>query len=119
MNQGLELLSSKPFTGEWAFQLGESGDSGLYMHNALDVWAQAGIVPFLMFVSIWLFTLAGLYVAFKRAPRIARETVPVLMFAALSWALSRNIGFVVLFFCLGYSAAAFGRVRAIRRRRVR
>lgn len=114
MEQGLKIIAAKPFTGEWAFQVGELKDAGLYVHNALNTWAQAGIIAFLLFILVWIFALRGLYRSWILLPRIAVEATPVLLFAALSWALARNSGNVVLFFCVGYAAAAFGRAAGIK-----
>lgn len=111
MEYGMALLISKPFTGEWAFQLSELKFAGYYVHNALDVWAQAGIIPFLIFLGIWGYLLIGLLNGLARWPRLAKEAIPVLIFAALSWSLSRNIGFVALFFCLGFASATLAQAR--------
>ncbi len=120
MDRGLMLITNRPFTGEWAFQLSDLKFSGYYMHNALDIWAQTGMIPFLLFLTMWATLLSALMTGLERWPRIAKETVPVLIFAALSWALSRNVGFVALFFCLGFSSAALAQARLghiVRRRR--
>ncbi len=120
MNKGLMLITNRPFTGEWAFQLSDLKYSGYYMHNALDIWAQTGLIPFLLFVAIWCTLLGALVTGLERWPRIAHETIPVLMFAALEWALSRNVSFVALFFCLGFASAALAQARLghiVRRRR--
>ena len=120
MNKGLMLITNRPFTGEWAFQLSDLKYSGYYMHNALDIWAQTGLIPFLLFVAIWCTLLGALVTGLERWPRIAHETIPVLMFAALEWALSRNVSFVALFFCLGFASAALAQARfghAVRRHR--
>ena len=37
MNKGLMLITNRPFTGEWAFQLSDLKYSSYYMHNALDI----------------------------------------------------------------------------------
>lgn len=111
MKYGQELLLAKPFTGEWAFQLTDLGYSGAYIHSALDIWAQTGIIPFLIFITIWASLLYSLFEGWKRWPQIAQEAAPVLLFAAMSWALSRNVGVVVLFFCLGYASATLAQAR--------
>ena len=111
MDYGMALLIGKPFTGEWAFQLSDLKFSGYYIHNALDIWAQTGLIPFLIFLGIWVFLLDALMTGLARWPRIAKETMPVLLFAALSWTLSRNITFVALFFCLGFASAALTQAR--------
>ena len=119
-DKGLMLITNRPFTGEWAFQLSDLKFAGFYMHNALDIWAQTGLIPFLLFMSIWATLLGALVTGLERWPRIARETVPALMFAAMSWALSRNVSFVALFFCLGFASAALAQARfghAVRRHR--
>ena len=120
MDKGLALITNRPFTGEWAFQLSDLKYSGYYMHNALDIWAQTGLIPFLLFLGMWGTLIAALITGLERWPRIAHETIPVLMFAALEWALSRNVSFVSLFFCLGFASAALAQARfgqAVRRHR--
>lgn len=123
MDYGMAILTSKPFTGEWAFQLSELKFSGYYIHNALDVWAQTGLIPFLIFMGIWAYLLIALINGLSLWPRIAKECLPVLTYAALSWTLARNIGFVALFFCVGFASASLAQARygdpARRRRRSR
>ncbi|MDO4905410.1 MAG: hypothetical protein Q4A16_07670 [Lautropia sp.] len=111
MDHGMALLISKPFTGEWGFQLGDLKFAGYYIHNALDVWAQAGLLPFLLFMGIWVYMSIALLNGLSRWPRLAKEVIPVLIFAALSWSLSRNIGFVALFFCMGFASATLAQAR--------
>ncbi len=111
MDYGLAVLGDKPFTGEWAFQLSDLKMAGAYMHNALDIWAQTGIVPFLLFLAVWALLLLALVQAWERWPRLAKEAIPVLVFAALSWILARNITNGVLFFCLGFASTTLAQAR--------
>lgn len=108
---GLAVLTDKPFTGEWAFQLSDLKMAGAYMHNALDIWVQAGIVPFLLFLAIWTVMLSVLAQSWSRWPELVKASIPVLIFLALSWALSRNISNSVLFFCFGFASAALAERR--------
>lgn len=120
LHHGMRVLTDRPFTGEWAFQLGEMKFAGLYIHNILDIWAQTGLVPFVIFLAIWGTLLAALMTGFERWPRIAKETAPVLVFVVLSWCLARNVTFVALFFCVGFASAALEQARfgqVVRRRR--
>lgn len=102
---GISTLKDNPFFGEWAFQLTDLKYAGAYIHSALDVWAQAGLIPFLLFLGIWATLLTSLLHVWRASPQLAREAGPVLMFAALSWVLSRNVTNAALFFCLGHAAA--------------
>lgn len=111
MNHGMNVLTSRPFTGEWAFQLGEMKFAGLYIHNILDIWAQTGLISFLLFLAIWGALLVALMTGFERWPRIAKETAPLLVFVVLSWCLARNVTFVALFFCVGFASAALEQAR--------
>lgn len=121
MDYGTALLISKPFTGEWAFQLSDLKFSGYYIHNALDIWAQTGLVPFLLFLGIWLFLFDAMITGLVRWPRVTKEVMPVLTFVAMSWVLSRNVTFVALFFGVGFASASLAMARfgdpARRRRR--
>ena len=105
MNFGISTLKDNPFFGEWAFQLTDLKFSGHYIHNALDIWAQAGIMPFLIFLGIWGTLLMSFLRVWPAFPALARTAAPVLAFSALSWILSRNVTNVALFFCLGYASA--------------
>lgn len=120
MDYGTALLISKPFTGEWAFQLTDLKFSGYYIHNALDIWAQTGLVPFLLFLAIWVFLFDAMITGLVRWPRVTKEVMPVLAFVAMSWMLARNVTFVALFFGVGFASASLAMARfgdPVRRRR--
>ena len=105
MDRGLAVIMERPLTGAWAFQLDAFASSGLYVHNALDVWVQAGLIAFLMFVYLWWRALSAWRDAWRMTPASAIEVLPLLLFALLSWVTSRNVGYVLPFFCLGYASA--------------
>ena len=55
---GLEIIHEKPFTGEylyqnrlWAHKFDAKGTGG-YIHNFLSVWAEFGLLSFLLFLAI-------------------------------------------------------------------
>ncbi len=102
---GLATIARYPFTGRWASEIDRFGMPGTYVHNALDVWAQGGIVPMLLLAALWLRALA-LWVGLLRHDRdAALRSLPLLVFPLLSWIFARNVGNAILFFGLGYFEA--------------
>ena len=102
---GLDTIASHPFTGRWASELDRFGTPGTYVHNALDVWAQGGIVPMLMLTALWLRALALWADLLRRDREAALRCLPLLLFPMLSWIFARNVGNAILFFGLGYFEA--------------
>ena len=114
MQHGLKTIARYPFTGRWASEIDAFGYSGTYIHNALDVWAQGGVLPMLLLLALWLRTLACWLALRRRDPDAALRTLPLLLFALLSWLFARNVGNAILFLGFGYfeatrSAAAASR----------
>ena len=109
---GLETIARYPFTGRWASEIDRFGMPGTYVHNALDVWAQGGIVPMLLLAALWLRALA-LWIHLLRHDRdAALRSLPLLVFTLLSWLFARNVGNAILFFGLGYFEALRSRAGA-------
>ncbi|MFT4101213.1 MAG: hypothetical protein QM674_09290 [Burkholderiaceae bacterium] len=113
LSHGLRVISEKPLLGEWAFQVDALGSRGLYVHNALDLWAQGGILAFALFVALWVVALHRCFELWQRDPRAGNACAPLLLFAGLSWAFSRNAAYVLLFLSLGYLAGMVGRRQAL------
>ncbi len=102
---GVDTIARHPFTGRWASELDRFGTPGTYVHNALDVWAQGGIVPMLMLTALWLRALALWADLLRRDREAALRCLPLLLFPMLSWIFARNVGNAILFFGLGYFEA--------------
>ena len=114
-SRGLDVIALRPLTGAWAFQLDAFASSGLYVHNALDVWVQAGLIAFLLFLYPWWRAAVVRVQAWGSTRTEAVEVLPILLFAALSWITSRNVGYVLPFFCLGYASAGLAAAWRLRR----
>jgi hypothetical protein len=77
------------------------------MHNIMDIWAQAGIVPFLIF-SLFIL-MASRYVYSKKDlisynPRLTG--ICMLVFSIASLALARNQGSIHILFGIGAGVGA-------------
>jgi len=112
LGQGWDAISEHPFIGEWAFELERMGKSGLYIHNALDIWAQAGIAPFVAFLVVWGLVFRKLFKGWRKSPRRYGAALPLVAFALLSWVVSRNAAAVLPFIGLGFFAAVVVRAQA-------
>ena len=107
LSEGVAAIREHPVLGHWAFQLERMGMPGQYVHNALDVWVQAGLLPFLLFIAIWGRAVWIWWLRMRSEDDRGRaiEGLPLLVFALLSWIVARNAAYVLLLFCLGYAAA--------------
>ncbi len=104
LRQGLDVIANRPLLGWFGFEAEIYGEAGLYVHNALDVWAQAGIVPFGVFLAMWGVVLYRWWLLWGFDRGSALRALPLLLFALLSWAYARHVGYVMPFFCIGYCA---------------
>jgi O-antigen ligase len=73
LDQALQTIMTHPFFGDYARY-----EPGRYAHNALSVWQDFGLLPFLVFVASLLFATARVVTLYRRGRR-DRET---LLFAA-------------------------------------
>ncbi|MFT4101382.1 MAG: O-antigen ligase family protein [Burkholderiaceae bacterium] len=112
LEQGWNAISEHPFIGEWAFELERMGRSGLYIHNALDIWAQAGVAPFIAFLVVWGVVIRKLLKGWRASPRRYGAALPLVAFALLSWVVSRNAAYVLPFVGLGFFAAIIVRAES-------
>ena len=76
---GLDAIKGSPITGDYAGQIREYGGSGYYIHNALSVWRQFGIVPFILFVGI---SAVGGWLCFRKL-FIERVEAPMWVLAGM------------------------------------
>lgn len=105
LDKGWHQLAEHPFFGNFGFQLEAFNDSGMYIHNALDIWVQADLLPFLLFIALWVFLFRQWYLTTAGNRELRNQTLPMLVFPALSWLFSRHVAYVPLYFCVGYFSA--------------
>lgn len=86
---GLELIAQHPLTGFFAFELEHFGIGGLYVHNFLDVWVQAGVLTFALFMASMVAALVQFARLVNADPGVALRYLPLLLFVLGSWALAR------------------------------
>ncbi|MBK3872127.1 O-antigen ligase family protein [Stutzerimonas frequens] len=55
--KGLEGIYKSPIYGDYMGQVRDFGETGAYIHNALSVWQQFGIMPFLIYISLCTFSV--------------------------------------------------------------
>ncbi len=106
---GLNSIRENPVFGYFGFELDAFQGTGFYIHNVLDIWAQAGFLAFLMFLMYWTFVFRQWFLVSKINRSVSAATFPLLVFAALSWLVSRQPAFAPLYFCLGYACGSFAR----------
>ncbi|MFT3805098.1 MAG: hypothetical protein QM766_28240 [Burkholderiaceae bacterium] len=116
LEHGWQAITEHPLTGEWALDLERMGVSGLHVHNALDIWAQAGIVPFIAFLVVWALVIDKFFSGWRSSPRCYGAALPLLAFALLSWVTSRHAAYILPFVGLGFFAATVARVESRDRR---
>ena len=89
LESGLEIIRQYPFTGFFAFELDRFGIGGLYVHNGLDIWVQAGLPSFLLFLAGIYVLLKGYVPLLRFDPATAYSYLPMIVFVLGSWALAR------------------------------
>lgn len=102
---GYEIIGRYFFTGKLGFQVDRFGEAGMYVHNALDIWAQTGIVPFAAFVILWLSIVWRMINVALQGTQPLERFFGVVVFAALSWMFTRHTHVSLLYFCLGIVSA--------------
>jgi O-antigen ligase len=101
LREGLDAIARHPLIGLYQFQIDAFDNAGLYIHNILNTWAQAGIVPFLL-LGGFLVSLAWRTV--RARARTGSDTAAILLlFAVMSWAYSRTTMSALVFTCVGYA----------------
>jgi hypothetical protein len=101
LREGLETIGNHPLVGLYQFQMDAFDNPGLYIHNILNTWAQAGIVPFVLLIG-FLASLARHTV--RARARTGSDTAAILLlFAIMSWAYSRTTMSPLVFACAGYA----------------
>jgi len=117
---GLQAIIDNPLFGRFEFQLEAFGDDGLYIHSALDIWAQAGVLPFLAFMVGMLLIAYRILSMLLRNPDAALKVLPLFFFAVASWSLARYPWAYQLFFAVAFALAnsVSKKRRAISRRGV-
>lgn len=104
---GMDTISKNPFLGRFGYQIEKYSDPGTYMHNVMDIWAQAGMLPFLIF-SLFIF-MSLRYVYSKKDwisynPRLTG--ISMLVFSISSFVLARNQGAIHIIFGIGAGVGA-------------
>lgn len=81
--KGIDGIYGSPFLGDYLGQVRDFGSKGAYIHNALSVWQQYGVVSFLAYMGL---CLASLVVAFQNIGTIKsnRNVQALFMLSALS-----------------------------------
>lgn len=105
-NEGMKVIKQRPLIGQFGFEYAVFGEGGRYMHNALDIWAQAGALPFIAFLVLWAFFCRQAWFLYQRDTAAAMPAIGLLLFAALSWIFARQAASTIQYFCLGYVAGA-------------
>jgi O-antigen ligase len=100
--EGLDQILMNPLMGTYLFQVRWWGDKGMYVHNILDVWVQAGLVPFAMFCLALMFLVRHIVILHSHSPSQAQTLLPLLLFICLSWTFSRNLFNIPNFFVFGF-----------------
>lgn len=104
---GMKTIFENPFLGQYGYHIEKYAEQGTYMHNIMDIWAQAGIVPFVIF-SLFIL-MASKYVYSKKNlvsynPRLTG--ISMLIFSIASLALARNQGSIHILFGIGAGVGA-------------
>jgi hypothetical protein len=102
-----KTISENPFLGQYGYYLEKYSEPGTYMHNVVDIWAEAGMVPFLIF-SLFIF-MSARYVYSKKDwisynPRLTG--ISMLVFSIVSLLLARNQGAIHIIFGIGAGVGA-------------
>jgi hypothetical protein len=104
LRAGLDVIWSQPLLGTYQFQIDRLGGPGLYVHNILNTWAQAGILPFAVLIGA---IVAVAVPTFRRMLQVGvTPEGALLIFAMLSWGYSRTTVSPLLFLCLGVAQFA-------------
>lgn len=113
LQAGLDVIREHPITGFFAFELDRFGIAGLYVHNALDVWVQAGFLSFMLFLVACTAVLLRWVGIWRMDAERAYRLLPLMVFVFGSWALARvpyagvvMTGFGFLVGCLADPRAA-------------
>jgi O-antigen ligase len=102
LEDGFKSIAANPIFGYFGFELDQTRERGRYIHNFLDVWAQAGILPWLALLLFWALIGRQWYFMYRDDRARAYRSLPFLMFALFSWLFSRSMTYPVLYFCVGY-----------------
>lgn len=57
LDAGLEGIAESPITGDYLGQVRDFGATGYYIHNALSMWQQFGVISFVLYVGLCLGSL--------------------------------------------------------------
>ena len=112
LSVGMRVIRDNPIFGYFGFEYAKFGEGGYYIHNVLDIWAQAGVFPFAAFALLWFYLCRQVWLLYARDKTLAIPAIGLLMFVALSWIFARHAANAHLYLCLGYMAgvmqAAYG-----------
>ena len=102
-------ITQSPFWGDYAGHIRDFDNPGMYMHNALSVWQQFGIISFLLYVflSVRAFLVSGVKVVLQNAKedRAWRLVLLVSVYALSLVIVSKAIYWPVPAFAWGLYAA--------------
>ena len=105
LSVGADAIMSNPIFGQFGFELDMFRQRGFYMHNIFDCWVQAGLLPFLALLTLFVLVGRQWFLQWKFDRARAYQTLPFLLFAGLSYVFARNPTYVNLYFCIGYFSA--------------
>ena len=105
-DRGVEAIREHPIAGWFGFQLDAFNRPGMHMRNFMDAWAQAGAIAIIAFLLLWLILIRQWYLSFHSRRDLANRLLPMLAFPALAWLASRPVSYSLLYFCVGFFAAA-------------
>lgn len=101
MREGWQAIALHPLVGLYQFQLDAFDNPGLYIHNLLNTWAQAGIVAFLLITG---FLVRLTWQTLRVSRRGGASAAPaLLLFALMSWSYSRTTMSALMFACAGFA----------------
>lgn len=105
LEQGIKVIADNPIFGNFGFELDVFNERGRYIHNFLDVWAQAGLIPFLTLIALVVLIARQWFFMFLSDRDSAYRCLPLLVFGLLSWILSRAMVYPYLYFVFGFFSA--------------
>ena len=101
---GLEDIAQHPLLGSFGSHVERFGDSGMYIHNYLEIWRQFGLLPFGAFLVLLVIALIAPIITRSSYARMA--AVPLFAVPLLSQiTFSRSYGYSYIFFIFGIAAA--------------
>lgn len=105
LDKGIDSILQNPIFGRVGYELDSFNERGSYIHNLLDVWGQAGLLPFLALLVLLVLIGRQWGFMFKFDREAAYRCLPFLVFGLLSWVIARSMHYPQTFFVLGFFSA--------------